>query len=302
MLLVAEPDHRRDRQRADRHGVGDGRARDHAEQGRAEDRHLGRAAGIAACHPGGAVEKELAEADARGEDAEQHEVEDVGRDDAEGDAVDALGGQVEMVDELREAGARMHEDAGHGAPEQGVEHEQAGDDRQRPADRAARRLEQHEDEHGPEHHVGGRRVADPEGELVERNQRHMRDGHHRPGGEGPIEQRDAERPQQARAGRLVVAALREREDEEDQAKHEGEMDAAMLHLGQQPEAGRVVVEQREDHEQRADQLPREGRQRPEADLGVEFLFELASLGFVEFKRRHQGLQNENPLPRGERVG
>ena len=90
MLLVAEADHRRDRQRADRHRVGDGRARDHAEQSRAEDRHLGRAAGIAACHPGGAVKKELAEADARGEDAEQHEVEDVGRDDAEGDAVDAL--------------------------------------------------------------------------------------------------------------------------------------------------------------------------------------------------------------------
>ena len=35
--LVAEADHRRDGQRADRHGVGDRRAGEHAEQGRAED-------------------------------------------------------------------------------------------------------------------------------------------------------------------------------------------------------------------------------------------------------------------------
>ena len=103
VLLVAEPDHRRDGQRADRHGVGDRRARDHAEQRRAEDRDLRRPAGVAAGDPGGAVEEELAEADAGREDAEQHEVEDVGRDDAERDAVDALARQIEVVDELREA-------------------------------------------------------------------------------------------------------------------------------------------------------------------------------------------------------
>ena len=45
--------------------------------------------------------------------------------------------------------------------------------------------------------------------------------------------------------RLVVAALREREDEEDQAEHEGQVDAAMHRLLQEPEAGRVVVEERE---------------------------------------------------------
>src|SRR3712207_6899081 len=41
------------------------------------------------------------------------------------------------------------------------------DDRQRPADRATRRLEQDQDEHGAEHHVGGGGIADPEGERSE---------------------------------------------------------------------------------------------------------------------------------------
>ena len=80
--LVAEPDHHRDGQRADGHGVGDRGAGDHAEQRRAEDRDLGRPAGEAAGHRRPA-EEQLAEADAGGEHAEQHEVEDVGRDHAE---------------------------------------------------------------------------------------------------------------------------------------------------------------------------------------------------------------------------
>ena len=287
VLLVAEADHRRDGQRADRHGVRDGGARDHAEQGRAEDRDLRRPAGIAAGDPGGAIEEELPETDPRREDAEQHEVEHVGGDDAERDAVDALRGEIEVVDELREAGAGVDQDARHVAAEHRVEHEHAGDDRQRPADRPSRRLEQHQDQHAPEHHVDGLRVADPEGEVIERDQWHMRDCDHRADRERPVEKRDAERAPEARAGgRIVVVPLREREDEEDQPEHEGEVDAAVHGLLQEAEAGRVVVEDRERDQQRADELSGERRERAEADLGIELLFELAGLRLVEFHGGH----------------
>jgi hypothetical protein len=47
------------------------------------------------------------------------------------------------------------------------------------------------------------------------------------------------------------------------------------------------VEDRQDDEQGANQAPGERRQRPEADFRIEFLFELASLGFIEFKGRHR---------------
>ena len=100
---IAEADHRGDGQRADRHGVGDRRARQHAEQRRAEHADLRRPAGVAAGDRRCDVEEELAQSDARGEHAEQHEVEHVRRDHADRDAVDALARQVEMVDELRPA-------------------------------------------------------------------------------------------------------------------------------------------------------------------------------------------------------
>ena len=45
------------------------------------------------------IDEEAAEADARRQHAEQHVVEDIGRDDAERDAIDALAGQVEVIDD-----------------------------------------------------------------------------------------------------------------------------------------------------------------------------------------------------------
>ena len=54
----------------------------------------------------GDVDEQPAQADARGEHAEQHEVEDVGRHHADRDAVDALAGEVEVVDELRARSCR----------------------------------------------------------------------------------------------------------------------------------------------------------------------------------------------------
>ena len=108
---IAEADHRRDRQRADRHGVRDRRTRQHAEHRRGEDADLGGTAGIASGDRRRDVDEELAQADARREHAEQHEVEDERRDDADRDAVDALARHVEVVDEARPRRARMLEQA-----------------------------------------------------------------------------------------------------------------------------------------------------------------------------------------------
>jgi hypothetical protein len=118
-------------------------------------------------------------------------VEDVGRDHAERDAVDALAREIEVVDELGEGGARMDEQARHARPVQGVEAEGRGDDGKRPAHRAARCLEQEQDQASAQHHVRRGRVADPEGEIVQRDQWHVQDGHHRHDGEKPIVERDA---------------------------------------------------------------------------------------------------------------
>ena len=288
MLLVAETDHRRDGQRADRDGVRDRRAGDHPEQGRAEDRDLCRTPGIAPRDPGGAIEEQLAEADAGREDAEQHEVENVGRNDAERDAVDALGGKIEVIDHLGEARARMHQDAGHEAPEDRVEDEQGRDDRQRPPDGAAGRLEEDQDQHGAERHVHHSRVTDPEGEIVEWDQGNVCDRDHGREREDPIDERDAEGPPNASLGRPVIAALGKGEDQEDQAKHEGEVDAPVHRLLQEAESGSVVVEQRQHDEQRANELAGRGRERAEADLGVELLLELAGLRLVKFHRGHDG--------------
>src|SRR3546814_18568473 len=100
---------------------------DHAEEGGAEDRDFGRAAGEAAGDEGGAIEEKLAEPDARRKDAEEDEVEDVGRHDAQRDAVDPLRGEVEVVDKLGDRCARVDENAGHGGAEDRVDHEQDGE-------------------------------------------------------------------------------------------------------------------------------------------------------------------------------
>src|SRR3546814_890052 len=101
----------------------------------------------------------------------------------------------------------------------------------------------------------------------------------------PVDERNAERPQQGRPRRLSVAALQRRKDEENQSEHEGEMDAAVNGLLQEAEAGGVVVEERQ-HEEAAADDPADGwPQRPEADFQVELLLELARLRLVELQAR-----------------
>src|SRR3546814_2708404 len=92
------------------------------------------------------------------------------------------------------------------------------------------------DKSAAQEHVGVARVADPEGQLVEWNERdvkHRRNGADR---QRSVDDRDAERPQPGGSGRLPVAALHRRKDEEDQAEHEGKMDPAVHGLLQKAEA------------------------------------------------------------------
>ena len=72
---------------------------------------------------GGEIDEEAAEADARRQHAEQHVVEDVGRDDAERDAVDALARQVEVVDHALQVLPGCARMPGSERPEQRVDHE-----------------------------------------------------------------------------------------------------------------------------------------------------------------------------------
>ena len=76
-----------------------------------EDRHLGRPAGVAAGDAEAMSRNSWPRPIARRQHAEQHEVEDVGRDHADRDAVDALAGQIEVVDERRPRRAGMLEQA-----------------------------------------------------------------------------------------------------------------------------------------------------------------------------------------------
>ena len=116
---------------------------------------------------GGEIDEEAAEPDARRQHAEQHVMEDVGRDDAERDAVDALAREIEVVDDAFPGVAGMRENARQRAAVERVDHQHDRDDRQRPADAAARRLQQHHDHdraHDPVDRIG---VADAELEIVE---------------------------------------------------------------------------------------------------------------------------------------
>ncbi len=151
--LVAHADHRGNGERAHRHRIGHRRARQHAEHGRAEHADLGRPARVAAGHAGRDVQEQLAQADARGQHAEQHEVKHVGGHHAHRHAVDALAGEVLVVDELAPARACVLQQARKDRAEQGVDHEAEGDQRQGPAHAAPRGFEQRDEQDGAHHHV-----------------------------------------------------------------------------------------------------------------------------------------------------
>ncbi len=165
--LVADPLHGRDGERTGHYRVGDRGARDHAHQGRRQHADLGRAAGVTTGDAMREVDEQLAQADADGDHAEQHEMEHIGGDDQHRAAVDALALEIEMIHQRRPAGARIHQRIVEVDAEQRIHDEHVGDDRQRDARRASGRLD-HDQHHGGTHgdvHQG--RVADAEVERLE---------------------------------------------------------------------------------------------------------------------------------------
>ena len=111
------------------------------------------------------------------QDAEEHEVEDVGGDDAHRDPVDTLGADVDVVDHANDRIAAVREDARHVAAEQRVEQARHPDQRQERSHRPARGLHHHDDREHAHHVVLRDRRADALDEhVVEEGQEVQRRG------------------------------------------------------------------------------------------------------------------------------
>ncbi|MNX90665.1 hypothetical protein D3C86_1227240 [compost metagenome] len=281
---VADADHGGNGQRSDGHGVGHRRARQHAEHRRAEYRHLGGTACIAAGHGGGHIQEQLSQPDAGGQHAEQHKVEHVGGHHAHRHAVHALAGQVHVVDDLGPGVARMLEQAREVRAEHRVDHEDDGDDGQRPAHGAPRGLQQADQEDRPHEHVLRQRVAHAKRQVLEdvgdvQRRQGQRDG------DDPVIQRNAAGRVPGGLGLALIVGLGKAEHQEDQAQHECQMHAAVRGFAQQAEPGRVVMKEGQRDEQARHDPGGCLVQRPEADFGVVLFRELLGFLVIYFHRR-----------------
>ena len=123
--LVAEALHQRDRELAGGDDVGDARAVDRAHQAGRDHRHLRRPALGVADRAQRDVVEQLDHAGALEEGAEQDEQEDVAGGDVGRDAVDALGAEEHLVDDLGEVVAAMVERRRQILAEQAIGEEEA---------------------------------------------------------------------------------------------------------------------------------------------------------------------------------
>ena len=270
---IAHADHRGDRQRPGRDGVGDGRPRDRPQHRRGQHRHLGRPPGIAPGEGRGHVDEQLPQPDPCRHDPEQDEVEHVGRDHAERGAVDALARQVQVVDDVGPARAGMDEDAGHVLAEIGVGHEQDGDDRQRPSHRPAHGLQQDDDQGRAHQDVGGRGVADPERQLVV-DPRHVERRGRAGDRQQPVHQRQAQQRQRPARDLLPAEGGKGHEDEEGRR---GKVKPAMDRRLRDAEPGGVVVIAAQQEQDHAREDGDRAHQIPEPHLGVVFLLDRGEL-------------------------
>ena len=170
---VAHPDHGRNGERAHRDRIGHRRAAEHAEHGRAEHTDLGRATGITPGHGGGDVQKQLAQTDARGQHAKQHKVKNIGRHHADCHAINALAGEVLVVDHLAPAGACVLEQTGKVRTGQRVSREAQRNQGQGPAHGAASGFEQGDEQDRAHDHIQRVRVTHAEGQVI----KHIGDVH-----------------------------------------------------------------------------------------------------------------------------
>ena len=134
--------------------------RDRSEERRGHDADLGGSARVASGQDHRVVDEELAQAHALRHDPEQHEMEHHGGDDPEGDAEDALRGEVHVVDELAPVHAGMLQDLRRNVgTQERVGDEDQDDQRQHEADGAPRDLQGRDDQAGAQDDVGRRRIA-----------------------------------------------------------------------------------------------------------------------------------------------
>ena len=181
-----------------------------------------------------------------------------------------------MVDDVRPARARMHENAGHRLAEIGVGDEQERDDRQRPAHGAAHGFEQHHDQDRAHDDVDRQRISDAEGEFAV-DPRHVKGRNEAGDAEHPVMERQTERGE--RAGLDLLLAEGGEAQKHDKKRHT-QMQAAMHGGLRNAEAGRIeMVARQEEQDRRRDQRHRPGK-HPEAKLRI-----VGFLDCLQFVRR-----------------
>ena len=246
---VAEADHQRDGELAGGEDVGDRRAVDGAHQSRGDHRDLRRSALLVADETEGDVVEQPDHAGALEKRAKQDEQEDVGGRDERRHAINALGAEIELVDHLFESETTMREEVRQPAAEQGIGNEHGAHQRQRPAHDAPRRLGDEDHHHGPDHDVGGVRLARPLDEI---------------GLEDPVVQAERE----GRGGQHPVVpghgpphvAGAEAEKQEAQEQQKADVNGAQDDRRQRTERGGDDLEEAEDDRAEEDDSPRHSRQ------------------------------------------
>jgi hypothetical protein len=157
----AETLHQRNGELARRHHIGHAGAGDRAHQRRRQDADLRGAAAPRADQPKRKIVEQGDHAGALKERREDHEDEDIGRRDIDWRAIDALGAEGEILDDLIEGIAAVREYAGHVIAEEAVGQKHAGDDGERPAHQPPGRLETQRDENRADHEIGMGEKAGP---------------------------------------------------------------------------------------------------------------------------------------------
>jgi len=221
-------------------------AGDHAHEAAGDDRRLGGATPEAPGDGVGEVDEPLAAAQGVEHRAEDHEHDDVGGADPQGDAEDPLAGHVEEADQPAGRHPRVPQEAREVRPVQRVGQEEGGGDRDAPPDGALERHQQGEDRDRAHHDVVGGHAAHPEQPLGP-GEHHV--DARRGGGRGqrPIDQ--------ARTAPLHERAV---DDQERAHDHEGPVQAALGEGREGAVAGRVQEQQRaDDHEAARERGPHE---------------------------------------------
>ena len=170
---IAHADHGRDRERPHGHCVGHRRTTEHAEHGRSKHADLGGTTRITTGDARRDVQKQLAQANAGGQHAKQHEMEHVGRHHPHRHAINALAGEVLVVDHLAPGGAGMFEQPREIGPRQGIGGKADRDQRQGPSHGPSGGLEQRQEQNRAHDDVHGVGVAHPKRQIV----KHIGDVH-----------------------------------------------------------------------------------------------------------------------------